>query len=233
MGGPGGRGRLRGSPHRVLLSVVEGEVRYENGVTEWQELDRRRSQRAGTHARGNVAAARAPRARVAADDELFFSRIRRQGKWIFALISIVFILSTVLLGVGTGFGGLQDILSSQSGGGVSADDARAAIRENPNDAQAYRDLSVALQADGKLDEAIPPLARYVRKSPNDTDARRELAGLYLRQATSGGARRRSHRSRSRTRLPARRSSRPATRRSARRCRRTRSPPRSRPRSTRS
>ena len=92
----------------------------------------------------------------------------------------MFILSTVLLGVGTGFGGLQDILSSQSGGGVSADDARAAIRENPNDAQAYRDLSVALQADGKLDEAIPPLARYVRMSPNDTDARRELAGLYLR-----------------------------------------------------
>jgi tetratricopeptide (TPR) repeat protein len=99
------------------------------------------------------------------------------------MIAILFILSTILLGVGTGFGGLQDILSSQSGGGgVSADDARAAIRENPNDAQAYRDLSVALQADGKLDEAIPPLARYVRMTPNDTDARRELAGLYLRQA---------------------------------------------------
>jgi tetratricopeptide (TPR) repeat protein len=99
------------------------------------------------------------------------------------LISIVFILSTVLLGVGTGFGGLQDILVGQGGpGGVSADDARAAIRENPKDADAYRDLSSALQADGKLDEAIPPLARYVRMSPNDTDARRELAGLYLRQA---------------------------------------------------
>ena len=98
------------------------------------------------------------------------------------MIAILFILSTILLGVGTGFGGLQDILSSQSGGGVSEDDARAAIRENPKDAQAYRDLSVALQADGKLDEAIPPLARYVRMSPNDTDARRELAGLYLRQA---------------------------------------------------
>jgi tetratricopeptide (TPR) repeat protein len=29
---------------------------------------------------------------------------------------------------------------------------------------------------------VPPLARYVRMSPNDVDARRELAGLYLRQA---------------------------------------------------
>jgi cytochrome c-type biogenesis protein CcmH/NrfG len=85
--------------------------------------------------------------------------------------------------VGTGFGGLQDILVSQSApGGVSADEARDAIAKNPNDAEAYRDLSSALQADGKLDEAIPPLARYVRMSPNDTDARRELAGLYLRQA---------------------------------------------------
>ena len=92
-------------------------------------------------------------------------------------------MSTILLGVGTGFGGLQDILVSQSGsGGVSADDARAAIKENPNDAEAYRDLSSALQADGKLEEAIPPLARYVRLTPNDTDARRELAGLYLRPA---------------------------------------------------
>jgi 5-methylthioadenosine/S-adenosylhomocysteine deaminase len=27
-----------GAPHRVLLTVVEGEVRYENGVTEWHEL---------------------------------------------------------------------------------------------------------------------------------------------------------------------------------------------------
>jgi tetratricopeptide (TPR) repeat protein len=65
---------------------------------------------------------------------------------------------------------------------VSADDAREAIARNPKDAEAYRDLSTALQAEGKLDEAIPPLARYVRMSPNDTDARRELAGLYLRQA---------------------------------------------------
>jgi tetratricopeptide (TPR) repeat protein len=144
--------------------------------------DRRRSQRAGAHARGSVAAARAPRARVA-DSELFFSRIRRQGKWIFAIIALLFILSTILLGVGTGFGGLQDILVSQSGsGGVSADDAREAIARNPRDAEAYRDLSAALQAEGKLDEATAPLARYVKMSPNDIDARRELAGLYLRQA---------------------------------------------------
>lgn len=96
---------------------------------------------------------------------------------------MLFILSTILLGVGTGFGGLQDILASQSApAGVSEEDARKAIEENPNNAQAYRDLSSALQTKGELDAAIPPLAKYVSMSPNDTDARRELAGLYLRQA---------------------------------------------------
>jgi 5-methylthioadenosine/S-adenosylhomocysteine deaminase len=27
-----------GAPHRVLLTVVDGEIRYRHGVTEWQEL---------------------------------------------------------------------------------------------------------------------------------------------------------------------------------------------------
>ena len=43
-------------------------------------------------------------------------------------------------------------------------------------------MSTALQANGELEQAIPPLARYTRLTPTDSDARRELAGLYLRQA---------------------------------------------------
>lgn len=84
--------------------------------------------------------------------------------------------------MGTGFGGLQDILVQQSGGGPSEDDARKAIERNPNDAQAHYDLSTALQGQGDLDEAVAPLAKYVQLRPGDLDAKRELAGLYLRQA---------------------------------------------------
>jgi tetratricopeptide (TPR) repeat protein len=90
----------------------------------------------------------------------------------------------VLFGVGTGFGGLQDIILQERvvGGGPSEDDARERIEENPRDAQAWRDLATALQNQGDVGESIAPLARYVELRPNDTDAQRELAGLYLQEA---------------------------------------------------
>jgi tetratricopeptide (TPR) repeat protein len=96
----------------------------------------------------------------------------------------VFASSFVLFGVGTGFGGLQDIILQEraTGGGPSENDARDEIKENPNNPQGYRDLATALQNNGKSDESIEPLARYVALRPNDIDAQRELAGLYLRQA---------------------------------------------------
>ena len=102
----------------------------------------------------------------------------------FVFLAITFASSFVLFGVGTGFGGLQDILQQNQGsaGGPSAGDARDRIKQNPKNAQAYRDLSTALQNDGKLNESITPLARYVQLQPADTDAKRELAGLYMREA---------------------------------------------------
>jgi tetratricopeptide (TPR) repeat protein len=96
----------------------------------------------------------------------------------------VFASSFVLFGVGTGFGGLQDIILQEraTGGGPSENDARDEIKDNPNNPQGYRDLATALQNNGKSDESIEPLARYVALKPNDIDAQRELASLYLRQA---------------------------------------------------
>ena len=100
------------------------------------------------------------------------------------LLAIVFASSFVLFGVGTGFGGLQDIILQDRavGGGVSENDARSEIKDHPNNPQGYRDLATALQNNGKSDESIEPLASYVALRPNDIDAQRELAGLYLRQA---------------------------------------------------
>ena len=100
------------------------------------------------------------------------------------LLAIVFASSFVLFGVGTGFGGLQDILLQDRavGGGPSENDARDEIKAQPNNAQGYRDLATALQNNGKSDESVEPLARYVALKPTDIDAQRELAGLYLRQA---------------------------------------------------
>lgn len=116
---------------------------------------------------------------------MFFPRLRRQAKWIFVLLALVFAGSFVVFGVGTGQGGLGDIFDLRGGGGSggpSAAKARDRIAKNPNDAEAYRDLATALANDGKTDEAIPPLERYAQLRPKDVDALIELSGLYLSKA---------------------------------------------------
>ena len=77
------------------------------------------------------------------EDTMFFPRLRRHAKWMFVFLAITFASSFVLFGVGTGFGGLQDILLQNNGvaGGPSESSARDRIAENPKDAQAYRDLA--------------------------------------------------------------------------------------------
>lgn len=118
------------------------------------------------------------------EDTLFFSRLRNRAKWVFVFLAVTFTASFVLFGVGTGFGGLQDILLQNSGvaGGPSANDARDRIAANPKDAQAYRDLATALQNQQKPEESIAPLAKYLELEPSDIDSQRELAALYLQQA---------------------------------------------------
>jgi tetratricopeptide (TPR) repeat protein len=114
---------------------------------------------------------------------MFFPKLRRRAKWVFVFLAVSFAASFVLFGVGTGFGGLQDILLQERvvDGGPSEEEARERIEENPRDAQAYKDLATALQGKGELNAAVAPLAKYVEMRPNDVDAKRELAGLYLRQ----------------------------------------------------
>jgi tetratricopeptide (TPR) repeat protein len=145
-------------------------------------VDRRRGQRAGTTARAG--ARTGSRARVTTEETLFFTRIRNRAKFVFLFLAIAFAASFVLFGVGTGFGGLQDIILQEQavGGGPSESDARERIEENPRNAQAYRDLATALQNKGESDESLAPLERYVELRPNDTEAQRELAGLYLQEA---------------------------------------------------
>jgi len=103
---------------------------------------------------------------------------------VFVFLAVTFTASFVLFGVGTGFGGLQDILLQNTGvaGGPSESEARDRIEENPRDAQAYRDLATALQNQQKSEESIAPLARYVELEPSDMESQRELAALYLQLA---------------------------------------------------
>ena len=118
-------------------------------------------------------------------DELFFQRLRRQAKWMFVLLALVFAVGFVAFGVGSDVqGGLADIVQGRgTSDQPSADEARDRLRDNPRDRQALRDLATALQTEGNVEEAIRPLERLARLEPRNEDVQRELAGVYLTRAT--------------------------------------------------
>ncbi len=103
----------------------------------------------------------------------------------FLFLAVVFGLGFVGFGVGAGGIGFGDILRGTGGssGIPSASDAQKRIDENPKDAQAFRDLAKALQADGDTDGAIEALESFVALRPKNEEALRDLAGFYLAQAT--------------------------------------------------
>jgi Flp pilus assembly protein TadD len=122
---------------------------------------------------------------------MFFPRLRKQVKWVYICLAVVFAASFVFLGVGSGSSAISDLLNGNfnlfgSGGssGTSVGKARDRVKKHPNDPAAYRDLATALETKGDTPEAIVALERYTRLSPKDSDALRELGGLYLTRADS-------------------------------------------------
>jgi tetratricopeptide (TPR) repeat protein len=120
---------------------------------------------------------------------MFFPRLRRRAKWVFAFLALSFGLGFVVFGVGTGISGtslgdiFQDILQRRSAGESSSiQEAREKVQENPNDAEAQRELATALQSEGRLPEAIVALERYVELRPEDTEALQQLAVLWGTEA---------------------------------------------------
>jgi tetratricopeptide (TPR) repeat protein len=117
---------------------------------------------------------------------MFFPRLRRQAKWMFVFLAVVFGLGYVIFNVGGTIPGvgLGDVFQNlgQEAGGVSEGDARDKIKDNPNDPTGYFELATALQQKGKNDEAIAPLQRYLELKPRDRAALSMLAGLHLTKA---------------------------------------------------
>jgi tetratricopeptide (TPR) repeat protein len=145
--------------------------------------DRRSAQRAS---RTTTPGIRASGQASAVEQTLFFTRIRRQAKWVFVLLAAAFAVGFVVFGVGsnTGGGGIGDILAGggSSSSGPSVEAAQKKVDANPRDAAALRELSTALQNDARSDDAVPVLERYSRLRPEDVDALNELATLYQARA---------------------------------------------------
>jgi tetratricopeptide (TPR) repeat protein len=125
---------------------------------------------------------RAPKQPRPIEETLFFSRLRRQAKWVFVLLAIAFAGTFVIFGVGSGGSGLGDVLflgDGGAGGAPSVGDAQEKIDDDPQNAAAYYELSQAYQAEGETDEAIDALEQYTALRPKDVEKLNELAGLYL------------------------------------------------------
>ena len=119
------------------------------------------------------------------EDEMFFPRLRRQAKWMFVVLALVFGLGYVIFNVGGTIPGtgLGDILQNAGSGDGRPDvgDAEEKERENPRDPKAKLDLADAYIQNDRPDDAIPVLNDYLDLRPNDAEVVSQLAGLFMGQ----------------------------------------------------
>jgi cytochrome c-type biogenesis protein CcmH/NrfG len=120
---------------------------------------------------------------------MFFMRLRRSTKPIFLFLAIVFAITFVALGVGSGGSGLDQLFNGVVGRGskTSVSKAQDQLKKNPNDASAYHDLARAYEAKGDDTKAVGALQSYLRLRPKDTAVLSEVAALYLSQAEAARA----------------------------------------------
>ena len=129
-----------------------------------------------------------PKRSASYEDTLFFTRLRRRAKWVFAVLAVLFAVGFVVFGVGTGVSGgnigdfLRDLFGGDGAEAASVADALENVEDNPNDPEALRELTNAYQAAGQNRDAATTLEQYVELRPQDADALRQLATLYERQA---------------------------------------------------
>ena len=124
------------------------------------------------------------------EDQLFFTRLRRRAKWVFASLAAVFAISFIFFGVGTGVSGgsvgdfLRDLFGGNGTETQSVADALGKVEDNPNDAAAVLALAGAYQRAGQTRDAAQH-ARELREAPAQGHGRSPAARHALPAA--GGA----------------------------------------------
>jgi tetratricopeptide (TPR) repeat protein len=118
------------------------------------------------------------------EDTLFFNRLRKQAKWVFVFLAVVFAGGFVLFGVGSSnVSGLSDIFSGirGGGGGNSVSKALKETQKNPNSPKAWQDLATAYDTKGDLSGAIAAWTTYAGLRPKSVDGLTQLATDYAQQ----------------------------------------------------
>jgi tetratricopeptide (TPR) repeat protein len=117
------------------------------------------------------------------ETELFFGRLRRNAKWVFAFLAVVFAGSFVFLGVGSGGSALTDFLNGNihlfgGGGGPSAESVQKKVTKDPTDPKLRLQLAQLLSKDSRYDESIAQYNKYLSMKPRDDAAMQELGNAY-------------------------------------------------------
>ena len=126
------------------------------------------------------------------EDQLFFSRLRRHAKLVFVFLALVFAVSFVFLGVGSGSNGITDALqsffgrSSGSSLGSQISAKQKVVAQNPKDVNAYLDLAGVQQADKQEANALATLQKARAIAPNNVDVLNRIAALQSAQAAREG-----------------------------------------------
>ena len=122
------------------------------------------------------------------EEQLFFSRLRRHAKVIYVLLAVVFAAGFVLLGVGSGSGGVADVLSNlfhgSTGSSVSSQikSDQKKIDAHPQNTEPYLDLATLYQQQQDQAAATATLESALKVKPKDLDVLSRLASLYQSQA---------------------------------------------------
>ncbi|HLM37264.1 MAG TPA: hypothetical protein VK287_05710 [Gaiellaceae bacterium] len=121
------------------------------------------------------------------EQTMFFPRLRRQAKWVFVFLALVFAVGFVAFGVGSGSSGISDILRGNFfGGGTStsslAKQKQKAIARNPKDISAYLDLAGIYQQEQDEAKALATLRKAEKVAPRNFDVLNRIAGIYSGQA---------------------------------------------------
>jgi tetratricopeptide (TPR) repeat protein len=118
------------------------------------------------------------------NQQLFFVKLRRNQRWLFALLAVVFALTFAGVGVGSGGGGLSQLYTGLFGGsgGSSVSKAQDEVTKDP--VKGYRALATAYETNGENLQAISALQQYLSLKKKDATAWSELGGLELSEGNN-------------------------------------------------
>lgn len=121
------------------------------------------------------------------DHQLLFVRIRRQARWAFVLLTVLFALGFIVFGVGSGGTGIGDLLRGgnlfgNSSPGTSLADFEKKALDHPSKAINWQNLAIAYQNHNRNKLAFKAWRRYVILKPHNDDGLVSLASISLSEA---------------------------------------------------